>query len=341
MESQQLQQPQEESLVKTAAAFLTNNKVKNASLKQKIQFLKGKGLSDDQIIAAFASIGITITMNDIKGCLASSPLIPATLSRNLSHTNSAPIRQPSPTTTYTAYPPSITHQHSNEPSPPSWDWRNVVIGIGGAALATAGAVKAWNAYSPYEFRRKATGSATELASPQAPSIPQPLPSLPSFPALPSLPSPKENAPPESSSAEVETLKKEISELKTTLEAEKKSKAEILIRIPKHKSEINSLTHQKNRLEEKVAELENKIKEMMGPQSEKEGAEEEGEAKDASTPVISPAEEPVPSFFVPENKENCPSIEKAEREEAPEAHSSTANGSGTVGSNEELMDDEVI
>lgn len=236
--------PEEESgLVGSAVLFLKNPKVRNASERQKIAFLKSKGLTNKQICRAFQVVGIHI---DPSTCAAVSPSDESCSSENQYNRSTTPISPRESTRTLFPEPSSSTTAPVSNVTP--LDWRNVVIGVGAAALAGVGVTKLWNNYSPYELRRKGSSPQEALlsASPLLP-VKEPIISR----ALPPLPT----LPPQSSptiSPKVEELEEEISTLKAALEVAQKGMAEMCIKVSKIRAENNKLLHTNQQHERALA-----------------------------------------------------------------------------------------
>eukprot|EP00796_Vickermania_ingenoplastis_P010110 gene10111-7077_t len=255
-------------LVRKAVAFLKTPAARNGSVDQKILFLKRKGLTDDQIHSAFAMAGESVPLEKIKAVVVPLESTPTNGFTQQGQTQGQGLSGSS----YTAYPAAVTAAPPAASGSWDWDWRNVVIGVGAVALATVGAAKAWTAFSPYELRRRDEGWISDgpitISEPAVPSrTPPPLPSLPPLPVP--APSTAQTAdllsPPSlvgaAAPAEIEKLQQEIQDLKNTLEAERKSNADISIRASKFRSEKLVMVHQNNRLEEEIQQLKEEIKEL--------------------------------------------------------------------------------
>lgn len=246
------------NLVTTAEAFLRNPKVQNATREQKIRFLFQKGLTADQILAAFHSVGeVKVTLEEVKAAIATMPAAGGAAGRE--GVTSPVVRS------HTAYPAPIPSpsQSVEEGS----KWRHVLAGGVAGVVGGLAAMKMWERYSPYEWRRKEEGLAGGGELPVEREVPlqqqrslAPVPPLPKVP-LPPLPA----SPPTLPTAdgpdadELEKLRKEVTDLTAALDAERKSKAEISIRASKMKSEKLSLLQKVDRLEEKVSSLEEELK----------------------------------------------------------------------------------
>lgn len=259
---------QEDPIISAAISFLRNPKVCNATEKQKIAFLKSKGLTNEQICRAFKEVGVNV---DLSTCESVPGPNKEYSSGSADASSGAAVY--SKRSTHTLFPENYSPTNSSTQESTMFDWRNVVIGAGAAVLAAGSAVKLWNNYSPYEIKRK-NAVAVPVSSPSpapfvpAPSIPEPVAPR----ALPPLPTLPPQMPPPATSLKLEELTKEIETLKEALETERRSKAEITIRVSKLRGENYKLTYANQQLEQKVEEAEKEVQRLEKMQEAKKSEE---------------------------------------------------------------------
>lgn len=268
----------EDPLVRTAVSFLKNPKVINASINQKISFLKRKGLSDEQIYSALSYVGEKVTLDEIKA-------VPAAVSQSSAGVGAATLSD----STYTVYPPHTPPtQNGSSHSDATWDWRNIVIGAGAAAAASYGLVKAWSAFSPYELKRRS--EAPQALSDVCTGDSNLMPSVP-FPPLPALPE-NTSSVTAASGTTVESLQKEIADLNAALTAERKNIADITVRTSMFRAEKVALANKNDRLQEQISDLESQIEELKKYKLENEmkQGEEQANNEDQSNGTNDPPEQ---------------------------------------------------
>ena len=153
--------------ISNGTTFLNNPQVKTSPLSRRVNFLKSKGLSAEEIVEAFQRAGQPQSLDSIQAIInsapppaAATPAIPSTTAAIPSATaaNRVAVVAAQQQPNYQQQPPvqPYTPQHPPLPHAPSWTWKDAVIGAGVACLATFGAAKAVEHYSPWEVRRKDT-----------------------------------------------------------------------------------------------------------------------------------------------------------------------------------------
>lgn len=159
--------------IRSAVTFLADPRVRKTTIDRKIAFLKGKGLTAEQISNAFQQAGQSVNIEKINAISAAATVSPS--STPLLSVQHPQQQQPpsSPYTTtsrnssfsmaraagsHTLYPytpaPSRMMQPGAGQAESKADWRDVVIGVGAACLSALGGYHLFQRYSPYEIRRK-------------------------------------------------------------------------------------------------------------------------------------------------------------------------------------------
>ncbi|KAH9597573.1 Peroxisome membrane anchor protein Pex14p [Trypanosoma melophagium] len=269
--------------VSSAVKFLHDPRVRLTPTANKVQFLKSKGMTVDEVCEAFGKAGQSNLIEEVKRIMSQQPSVPSLWNTgnsqapsryevgnatNLPHQNSlsthvGPLYAPQP-------PPfPLIHYETKET-----DWRDYVIGIGAALIGGFAAFKAFQIYSPYEMRRKdekirsnhryeaglrrkrggkrlSSESDVEYSKPSRDLATVPVPTTP----VPNAPSTGGNQ------EEVVKLRAELKETQDALEKEKKSKAELSVTLGKLRGQLNTQSRTNEKHELKIKSLQEEIERL--------------------------------------------------------------------------------
>lgn len=269
-----------DAVVQSAIRFLQDQRVQRSPLESQIRFLKGKSLTDAQIKLAFEKVGRPVTLEKVQSArpTAAAPSTNRTENRAMSpqlRVSSAPSVAPitvAPMQTRTLFPPSPLP----EPEAPSSkvDWRDVVIGVGAAVIASVTGYKLFNRYSPFEIRRKSDKkyrlvpqggprrplriAASSESEAEYCSVPQ----RRVTPPLPPVPNPTEAAPtPSVQTEELQQLQTELTEAKEALSNERRKSADLAVSAAKIRSDKQQLSRANDRLSQQIEELKKQIEKL--------------------------------------------------------------------------------
>ncbi|EAN86372.1 putative peroxin 14 [Trypanosoma cruzi] len=271
--------------VSSAVQFLHDSRVKITPAANKIQFLKSKGLTTEEVCEAFEKAGQTIPLDEIKKIMNKPSF--GQLGSGVVNNNLAPGHVGSDATYVLRQHPFMPHAgplYTQQPPPfpqtpqgaKETDWRDVIIGVGAALISGFAAFKAFQIYSPYEIRRKdertKKGSRMESqrrgkrhegsVSPDR-GAERPVTSLHTMaPPMPATPTPLPTATAanaaESTEREIQKLQSELKETQEALEKEKRSKAEISVSLGKLRGQINALSRTNDNLESRIKLLQEEV-----------------------------------------------------------------------------------
>eukprot|EP00759_Apiculatamorpha_spiralis_P023876 PhF_6_TR27382/c0_g1_i1/m.40292/K13343/PEX14; peroxin-14 len=160
----------EGKLMQNAISFLKDPRVVNTPLSRRVNFLKSRGLSIEEIHEAFRLAGQEIEIEKIRNIVNVVPT-------NSSTSKSTPAPPPRPTATpqqpnMTSYVPSNVapqQQQYSVPQPPSYapppppptTWKDYFIGATVGTLAVVGLVNLTKTYCPFEIRMKDSADQTK------------------------------------------------------------------------------------------------------------------------------------------------------------------------------------
>lgn len=305
--------------------FLSDARVQTSPISRRVNFLKSKGLSAEEIVECFSKAGQPQSLDAVNSLIngatiasaAPAPVPPAPLppqstsgvyvpppQQQQQQQQQLPMQMPAG---YSYAPQPHQYQQMQQPNyqstphamaaapsaPPPFRladrWKDVVIGTGAAALVSWGAWKAFEAFSPFEFRwkssdpmensqtlrgaassqrstRGAPASGARSGSARTSNSAGGLAAQPSSeseaerfsqrvgglaPPLPPLPAPQaaQQMPPSDDASEkritelkerIKTLEQELAEGRTTIERERREKAELAVNNGKLKGQVTSL-----------------------------------------------------------------------------------------------------
>lgn len=160
--------------------FLNNAAVKASPLNRRVNFLKSKGLSAEEIVECFERAGQPQTLDAIKSLISGTAAGGAAAAHVAAPPAAQPTTQaqalyaanpnyqqppPAPYSQQQQYHAPLPHAPQPPPLPPrSEKWKDYVIAAGAASLAVVGAFKAFEHFSPFEVRRKSSTSTTTSSS---------------------------------------------------------------------------------------------------------------------------------------------------------------------------------
>ncbi|ORC84151.1 peroxin 14 [Trypanosoma theileri] len=270
--------------VSSAVKFLHDPRVRHTPIANKVQFLRSKGLSTDEVCEAFGKAGQSNLIEEVKRIM--SQQLPDTSLRNsgnsqissryeIGDATNLPPRQNYLSThvgpLYAPQPPPFPQTHNEAKEV---DWRDYVIGIGAALIGGFAAFKAFQIYSPYEIRRKddkirlnhryetgtrrkrggkrvSSESDDEYSKPSRDMATVPVPATP----LPNAPTTGGNQ------EEIAKLQAELKETQEALEKEKKSKAELSVTLGKLRGQLNTQSRTNEKHELKIKSLQEEIERL--------------------------------------------------------------------------------
>nr|CCC93251.1 putative peroxin 14 [Trypanosoma congolense IL3000] len=333
--------------IANAVEFLLDPRVKNASTANKVRFLKSKNLSAEEICEAFVKCGQPKSLEEIKMLVNNQPYASALPT---SQNTSLPVGEDVGTSETShsrhagapLYVPQVPPLPEAQSLGRTMDWRDYVIAVGTALAGSFAAFKAFQTYSPYEFRLKeekekprrrrsrnrrhiSSDSDTERAHERraASALPNPLPSVPT------------ETKSVDKDAELERLKTELKETQEALEAEKKSKAELSITLGKLRGQVNAYSRANEKQEEKIKSLQEELTKLKT----------EAEKRDESSRVVDgEINDKPPSLGGSFHAENEKGLSGNLNELSGEVAEETAQNLGTAdpsnGEKEPLLGDEV-
>lgn len=274
----------DDSGVQSAVRFLQDPRVKNSPVERKISFLKTKGLSAEQIQYAFKKVGVELTIDKINAVGAHTPATTQAASQSSAppqptSASQVPVLNPyQPSTrTHTLFP-NTQPPLPDTPETKGVDWRDVVIGVGAAAIAGFAGVKLFQRYSPYEIRRKSEKKVTaqthrhmgvrrragafSSSDSDRGSAPAPRSNVPPLPPPPATATtvPAE-AQVKDASEEVKRLEAELAETKEALTTERKKGAEYAVSAARVRGEKQQLSRTNDKLTQQIEELQEKLKKL--------------------------------------------------------------------------------
>ena len=286
--------PTQSAKIQNGVLFLRNPAVRNSSLTNRVNFLKGKGLSMEEISRCFTEAGTPQTLDVLKAAASGSLAV-------------APPN---------VAPPLPPAQHAqSHPSVPTvseaWTWKDYFVGATISTLAAMGIYQ----YSPYHVVPKDELDALRRAVAQggkqrakksrsrretndigivegnfAPSSDGGAVAAPPSAAPPALPTSTEEKP--SLEEELEKAKKEAQEKSADADKARREKAELAANNGKLKGQLMQVNRSLERTETEVSKLKKRIEEMekeaapAPPQQEQPQAEQ---SPTASVPDVVPAE----------------------------------------------------
>jgi peroxin-14 len=163
----------ENKTMQNAITFLKDPRVVNSPLSRRVNFLKSKGLSIEEIHEAFRLAGQEMDIEKIKNIVNVQPTTqPAAQTKT--GPAAAPVQQQQqqappvpPRPQYAPVPPQ--YAPPPPPPPPQTTWKDYFIGATVGTLAIVGAVNLTKSYCPFEVKMKgATPSAPTTAAPPPP-----------------------------------------------------------------------------------------------------------------------------------------------------------------------------
>lgn len=317
----QAQTPREQ-LLKNATGFLSNPQVKASPLSRKVNFLRSKGLTNEEIAEAFKRCGQPQSVESIDAASkgtppAAAPAVPqVTAVPNSQAVQYASGPQYAPQPQYPPPPPAYPYAAQPPPSLPassSWGWKDYFV-AGTVATISAGAlVLGLQTYSPFTITRKERISSqskrnrryTSASEEDAVNNCPPTQTCTEFLRAPSAASfvnrtnqPSAPAPPPAvSSAEVEQLRsnvqelsvkleaaqKEASDTKQQLEKEQREKAELAVTVGKLRGQLT----QSSRVSERNAQA------LQAAQDEVAKLKKELDEKAPAPPAPAPPQDAAP------------------------------------------------
>ncbi|RNF12157.1 peroxin 14 [Trypanosoma conorhini] len=283
--------------VSSAVQFLHDPRVKFTPAANKIRFLMTKGLTAEEMYEAFEKAGQTTSLDEIKNAMNAPSVVgsrsgvvnvaAAPGNNGVGRAGYLPRQDPLPTYGGPLYAPQPPPLPPMPQETKELDWRDVVIGVGAALLTGFGAVKAFQAYSPYEIRRKdenaILGARGEVRRrgrrheedvpserkagdrvPPSHSLPHnPPATLPPLPAAATAEAVVANTAAGITELEVQELRMELKETQEALEKEKKSKAELSLNNSKLRAQFTATTRKNEKLELRVKTLQEELDKAKG------------------------------------------------------------------------------
>lgn len=140
--------------INNATTFLKNPQVRASPLERRVNFLKSKGLSPEEISEAFSRAGQPQSVDAIQKIVNTHTSAATTAPKTSTSTaaTAQPQQPQQPNVVYVQQP--MYHPPPPPPpppKPPAWGWKDYFIGATLAAAGTLGAVKAVQYFAPFDI----------------------------------------------------------------------------------------------------------------------------------------------------------------------------------------------
>ncbi|KAH8608186.1 Peroxisomal membrane anchor protein (Pex14p) conserved region [Trypanosoma vivax] len=291
--------PESAARVASAVQFLLDPRVRQSPVSSKVNFLRSKGLSLEEISEAFSKSGQPHSRKELKDALnrqqrvagATTGTLPFSTgydgNNHLAGFRSSTVHH-STGPLYPAQPPLLPSEGRTSQGA---NWKDYVIAAGAAVLSGFAAFKAFQAYSPYELRLREEGIKTKQHrskrrvrhSSESDVDPREVRhrlGLTPVPETPTVVSAQGN----NRQEEVERLQSQLNETQEALERETKSKAELSVSLGKLRGQAAAYQRTIDKQEAQIKALQEELEKLKRDIEDK--GKPEG-AHDSNVAVSSP------------------------------------------------------